>query len=74
MGVDWNFVGVIALRTEWTTQHEKQLMANQAAKLARQLGAPRGVAHLGTAGGNEFIEVVAHHPGVRSSWVSRRSF
>ena len=26
-GKDWNFLGVIALRTEWTTQHEKQLMA-----------------------------------------------
>ena len=38
-GVDWNFLGVIALRTEWTTQHEKQLMANQTAKLAQMLGA-----------------------------------
>ena len=56
-GVDWNFVGVIALRTEWTTQHEKQLMANQAAKLARQLGA-QGALLTWDAGGNEFIEVV----------------
>ncbi len=56
-GVDWNFGGVIALRTEWTTQHEKQLMANQTAKLARQLGA-QGAVLTWDAGGNEFIEVV----------------
>src|SRR5262245_63039299 len=56
-GIDWNFLGVIALRTEWTTQHEKQLMANQTAKLARQLGA-QGALLTWDAGGNEFIEVV----------------
>lgn len=56
-GVDWNFLGVIALRTEWTTQHEKQLMANQTAKLANQLGA-QGALLTWDAGGNEFIEVV----------------
>jgi sarcosine reductase len=56
-GVDWNFLGVIALRTEWTTQHEKQLMANQTAKLARMLGA-QGAVVTWDAGGNEFIEVV----------------
>lgn len=56
-GVDWNFLGVIALRTEWTTQHEKQLMANQTAKLAKFLGA-QGAIVTWDAGGNEFIEVV----------------
>jgi glycine reductase complex component B subunit alpha and beta len=56
-GVDWNFLGVIALRTEWTTQHEKQLMANQTAKLAHMLGA-RGAIVTWDAGGNEFIEVI----------------
>ena len=56
-GVDWNFLGVIALRTEWTTQHEKQLMANQTAKLAKLLGA-QGAMITWDAGGNEFIEVV----------------
>lgn len=56
-GIDWNFLGVIALRTEWTTQHEKQLMANQTAKLAKQLGA-QGAMLTWDAGGNEFIEVV----------------
>src|SRR5918992_2341387 len=56
-GVDWNFLGVIALRTEWTTQHEKQLMAHQTAKLAQMLGA-QGAIVTWDAGGNEFIEVV----------------
>jgi glycine reductase len=56
-GRDWNFLGVISLRTEWTTQTEKQLMANQTAKLAQQLGA-QGAVVTWDAGGNEFIEVV----------------
>ena len=56
-GKDWNFLGVILLRTEWTTQHEKQLMANQTAKLAHLLGA-QGALVTWDAGGNEFIEVV----------------
>jgi glycine reductase complex component B subunit alpha and beta len=56
-GRDWNFLGVIALRTEWTTQHEKQLMANETAKLALMLGA-QGAIVTWDAGGNEFIEVI----------------
>jgi glycine reductase len=56
-GVDFNFLGVVALRTEWTTQHEKQLMANQTAKLAKMLGA-QGAIVTWDAGGNEFIEVI----------------
>ncbi len=56
-GKDWNFLGAIVLRTEWTTQHEKQLMANQAAKLAQMIGA-QGALVTWDAGGNEFIEVV----------------
>ncbi len=56
-GKDWNFGGVIVLRTEWTTQHEKQLMANQTAKLAERLGA-QGAMVTWDAGGNEFIEVI----------------
>ncbi len=56
-GVDWNFLGVMTLRTEWTTQHEKQLMANQTAKLCKHLGAD-GAMVTWDAGGNEFIEVV----------------
>jgi sarcosine reductase len=54
---DWNFLGVILLRTEWTTQTEKQLMANQTAKLAAMLGA-QGAVVTWDAGGNEFIEVM----------------
>ena len=56
-GRDWNFLGVIVLRTEWTTQHEKLLTANQTAKLAQMLGA-QGAMVTWDAGGNEFIEVV----------------
>jgi len=51
------FLGVIVFRTEWTTQHEKDLMAEQAAKLAKMLGA-EGAVVTWDAGGNEFIEVV----------------
>src|SRR5262249_61064892 len=50
-------LGVCSLLTDWTTQHEKQLMANQTAKLAQQLGA-QGAVVTWDAGGNEFIEVV----------------
>ena len=56
-GVDFNFLAVIATRTEWTTQHEKQLTANQTAKIATMLGA-QGALVTWDAGGNEFIEVV----------------
>ena len=56
-GRDWNFLGVIVLRTEWTTQHEKHLIANQTAKTAKMLGA-QGAVVTWDAGGNEFIEVV----------------
>jgi glycine reductase len=56
-GRDWNFLGVISLRTEWTTQTEKQLMANQTAKLASMLSA-QGAVVTWDAGGNEFIEVM----------------
>ena len=56
-GQDWNFLGVIVQRTEWMTMHEKQLVANQAAKLARYLGA-RGAMVTWDAGGNDFIEVI----------------
>src|SRR5882724_8523720 len=43
--------------TAWTTQHAKQLMANQTAKLAQMLGA-QGAIVTWDAGGNEFIEVI----------------
>ena len=56
-GVDLNFLGCIAFRTEWTTQHEKLLMAYQTAKLAKMVGA-QGAVVTWDAGGNEFIEVI----------------
>ncbi len=56
-GVDFNFRAVLAFRTEWTTQREKDLMAEQAAKTAELLGA-QGAVVTWDAGGNEFIEVI----------------
>jgi glycine reductase len=56
-GRDLRLLGVIAFRTEWTTQTEKDLMAEQAAKLAQMLGA-QGAIVTWDAGGNEYIEVV----------------
>lgn len=56
-GRDLRLLGVIAFRTEWTTQTEKDLMAEQAAKLAEMLGA-RGAIVTWDAGGNEYIEVI----------------
>jgi hypothetical protein len=63
-GRDWKFLGVLSLRAGWTTQTEKQLMADQTAKLAHLLGAP-GAVVTWDAGGNEFNTVFltrrAHH-------------
>lgn len=56
-GIDFNLRGVITFKTEWTTQNEKQLMANQCAKLAKMVGA-EGAIFTWDAGGNEFIEVI----------------
>jgi hypothetical protein len=55
--VDFDFRGVIAFKTEWTTQHEKNLMADQACKLLQMLGA-EGVLMTWDADGNEYMEVV----------------
>jgi glycine reductase len=56
-GRELRFLGVIIFRTEWTTQHEKNLMAEQAAKMAEMLSA-QGAIVTWDAGGNEFIEVI----------------
>lgn len=56
-GTDFNFVACIALRTEWTMQHEKELMAQQTAKCAGLFGA-QGALVTWDAGGNEFMEVI----------------
>lgn len=56
-GADLNFVGVIAVRTEWTTMAEKELMCMQTAKTAQMLGA-QGAIIAWDAAGNEFLEVI----------------
>jgi glycine reductase len=56
-GVDVNFVGVIAVRTEWTTMAEKDLMCMQTAKTAQMLGA-QGAVVAWDAAGNEFLEAI----------------
>ncbi len=56
-GTDFNFVTCIALRTEWTKQYEKELVALQTAKYASLFGA-QGAMVTWDAGGNEFMEVI----------------
>lgn len=56
-GVDLAFAGCIMYRTEWTEQHQKDLTAYQAAKVARFLNA-QGAVITWDAGGNEFMEAI----------------
>jgi glycine reductase len=56
-GVEHDFAGVIAIRTRWTAQEEKDLTAYQAAKLARLVGAAGAIISY-DAGGNDFMEVM----------------
>ena len=56
-GVDINFLGCIVMRTRWTSQNEKDVTSNQAAKTARMMGAD-GVVAVGMVGGNDFMEAV----------------
>jgi glycine reductase complex component B subunit alpha and beta len=56
-GVEHDFAGVIAIRTRWTAQEEKDLTAYQAAKLARLVGAAGAILSY-DAGGNDFMEVM----------------
>ena len=51
-----NFVGVITIRTRWSSQWEKDVTSNQAASVARSLGAD-GAIITWDAGGNDFMEV-----------------
>jgi sarcosine reductase len=55
-GTDFNFLGVLVQRTRWSFQAEKDLTANQTAKIAKMLGAD-GVLITSDAGGNDFVEV-----------------
>jgi glycine reductase len=73
-GIDFNFIGVIATRTEWTTQQEKEMTANQTAKLAKMIGA-QGALVTWDAGGNEFIEVIrtvqaCEHVGIKTVFLT----
>ena len=52
----WVSLGVLVQRTRWSYQAEKDLTANQAAKIATMLGAD-GVLITSDAGGNDFVEV-----------------
>ncbi|MCC6174258.1 MAG: hypothetical protein IT305_03045 [Chloroflexi bacterium] len=56
-GVDVDFAGVIAIRTRWSSQAEKDLTSFQAAKMAKQIGA-QGAIVTYDAGGNDFMEVI----------------
>lgn len=56
-GKDFNFLACILMRTEWTTQREKDLISQETAKLAWLMGA-RGAIVTWDAGGNEFMEVI----------------
>ena len=56
-GKDLNLLGVVIVRTEWTTMSEKELVGWQTAKLAKMLGAD-GAIVTWDAGGNEFIEII----------------
>ncbi len=56
-GIDLNFVGCIVIRTRWSSQSEKDVTSQQAAKTARMLGAD-GVVAVGMVGGNDFMEAV----------------
>ena len=51
-----NFVGVITIRTRWSSQWEKDVTSNQAASVARSLGADGAIISW-DAGGNDFMEV-----------------
>ena len=51
-----NFVGVITIRTRWSSQWEKDVTSNQAAGVAKSLGADGAIISW-DAGGNDFMEV-----------------
>ncbi|MDA1348887.1 MAG: hypothetical protein O3A47_08470 [Chloroflexi bacterium] len=56
-GVDFDFVGVIPMRTEWTRQDEKDWIGQETARLAYMMGAD-GAVVTWDAGGNEQVEVI----------------
>ena len=56
-GKDLNFVGVITIRTRWSSQREKFLTAQQVASLCSSLRVD-GVVVTWDSGGNDFMEVI----------------
>ena len=56
-GKDFEFAGVIPMRTEWTRQDEKDWIGQETARLAYMLGA-KGALVTWDAGGNEQVEVI----------------
>jgi glycine reductase len=56
-GVDWNCLGVIVGRTNWTSMAEKDVFAHRIAELARALGASGAVVTVDIRGAR-FVETV----------------
>ncbi len=56
-GKEFNFLGVLALRTRWSAQNEKDITSLQAAKVAKMMGADGAVITF-DAGGNDFMETI----------------
>jgi sarcosine reductase len=56
-GTDFNFLGCIVARTNWTAQREKHLAALRVAELAAMLGAQGAVTTVDVRG-NRFIEAI----------------
>jgi hypothetical protein len=56
-GLSLSFAGCITIRTRWTSQMEKDVTSQQAAKLAYMLGA-KGAVISWDSGGNDFMETI----------------
>lgn len=56
-GNDINFVGCIVVRSNWEAQAEKQLMANRAAQMAKDIGASGAIVTTNQRG-QRFVETV----------------
>jgi hypothetical protein len=56
-GQDINFLGCIVVRSNWEAQAEKQLMANRAAQMARDIGADGAIVTTNQRG-QRFVETI----------------
>ena len=73
-GKEFNFAGVIAARTRWSSQSEKDITSLQTAKIAEMLGVS-GVIITYDAGGNDFMETIrivqaCENSGIRTVFAS----